>query len=178
MLCIVCHGYRSDLSPHKNGLLFTAAQTFPEGGQLLPGVGQAVFGDLPFDYFPLRVRTASDNPGDIMTVEEMRLAGPIDAELVALVGCSTASGSLSGSDSFVSLAGQWLQIGASSVIASSWTVDLTYAREWLPRFLECWLELRQPKAIAFREALRKQLQTGSAPPVSLWGVFALHGDWV
>ena len=89
----------------------------------------------------------------------------------------TGAGSLVGADAFVSLAAQWLQMGAASVIAGSWTVDWRHAETWLTSFQERWIGQRMPKAIAYRETLRMEVADGSSP-LSRWAVFSLHGDWV
>jgi CHAT domain-containing protein len=135
-LCIVCHGYYNEYDPGRSGMLLGPPKGFVSRWIMLPGIGPARFRDLPFDYFPPRVTTVVDVPGDIVTTQELGVDVRTDAELVALVGCSTAVGSLVGADRYFSLAAQWLNIGAVSVLASSWAVDVRYAEAWLPRFLD------------------------------------------
>jgi hypothetical protein len=55
----------------------------------------------------------------------------------------------------MSRAAQGLNMGAVSVLAGSWPVDVRCAVSWFPRFLERWIDRRQPKGIAVREALRE-----------------------
>jgi len=175
-LCVVCHGYDA-ATPAKSGLLLGPSGGYGHRKILLPGFGWCGFADLPFGSFPATVTTHNDEQGEIVTVEELRLLFETHAELVALIGCSTAAGSLIRGGEYVSLASQWLGIGAVSVLGGAWAVDVRVAESVVPTFFERWLEWRQPKAIALREALREEV-TKRALPISHWAVFTLLGDWV
>jgi len=103
-----------------------------------------------------------------------------DAQLVALFGCSTGNGAVASTDDYVSLAYQWLKVGAASVVANLWEADVDALAAWARHFARQWVELRQPKAIAVREGTRAYLaeQPASAGELETWGCVALLGDWL
>ena len=142
--------------------------------------------DHPFAEIPLRLepvlpsRSRGIFEPEMMTTGELRVQCASDAQLVALFGCSTGSGVVGSNDDYLSLACQWLKIGAASVIANLWEADLVTLTEWSHRFVKSWTQLRQPKAIAYREATRTLLadRPGWADQPELWGFMALFGDWL
>lgn len=115
-----------------------------------------------------------------MTITEVRTLVETRAQLVLLLGCSTATGQLRSGDSYASLAYQWLQAGAVGVLGHQWEADFPFVAEWVPVFLDNWIRRRQPKAIAVREALNQVLAGGLVPrdALHLWGAVVLLGDWL
>ncbi len=178
VLCIVCHGHYDPEFPGRSGLLLARH----------PGIGAEItipihygrpflFRDLPFRFFPTEISVRPGCSPEILTVDELMVGASTGAQLIALIGCSTATGQTSSADDFHSLAHQFLKIGAASVLASLWTLDFDFAKSWAPRFLRQWCDLRLPKALAFRESIREELDENPRP-VSEWAVPALLGDWL
>jgi CHAT domain-containing protein len=83
-------------------------------------------------------------------------------------------------DAYASVANHWLRAGAASVLGHQWEADFPFVAAWVPRFLRNWVERRQPKAIAAREALNDLLDSGAVPrdAAHVWGAFVLLGDWL
>jgi CHAT domain-containing protein len=177
VICIVCHGH-DDPRPGRSGLLL-AATPFSAREMTIPihyGEPHA-FRDLPFHDVPASVAVREDCRPEILSVDELMVGCSTDAQLVALIGCSTAAGQTTSGDEFVSLANQFLKIGAATVLGSMWALDFEFASSWVPRFLHRWRDLREPKALSMRASLREELQ-GTPWPVSEWAVPALCGDWL
>jgi hypothetical protein len=177
-VCIVSHGYCDPVLPDRSGLLLER----DEMGVVIRPIplhrGQYYdFRDLPFAPLPTAIEEPS-RPAELMTAGELGVDCLTDAELVALFGCSTGAGHVVSGDDFDSLAYQWLKIGAASALANLWQVDHDFLRRWSPHFLDGWLTRRQPKAIAWREALRAWLAGNPASDVAEWGPVALFGDWL
>jgi CHAT domain-containing protein len=174
-LCIVCHGHYDSEFPGRSGLLLAIGRSEIN----IPiHFGQSFqFRDLPFRFFPTGVTVRPDYSPEILTVDELMVGASTDAQLIALVGCSTATGQTLSADDFHSLAHQFLKIGAAGVLASLWTLDFDFAKSWVPRFLRYWCDLRLPKALAFRESIRDELNE-KAWPISEWAAPALFGDWL
>jgi len=178
VLCIVCHGHYDAEFPGRSGLLL--ARNAGIGAEMTIPIHYGepfLFRDLPFRFFPTDISVRPDCSPEILTVNELMVGASTDAQLVALIGCSTATGQTSSADDFHSLAHQFLKIGAAGVLASLWTLDFDFAKSWVPRFLRQWCDLRLPKALAFRESIREELDE-TPRPISEWAVPALLGDWL
>lgn len=175
--CIVCHGHYDQDVPERSGLLLGSNPGIGfERTVRLHGGEKYLFRDLPFHFVPPEIITRAECFAEILTIDELMVDCESRAELVALLGCSTATGRVASADDLVSFAVQWLHVGAASVLASLWTLDFDVAQRWIPRFLDNWVVKRQPKAIAWREAIREEIKLKT--PISDWAVFSLFGDWL
>ncbi len=187
VICFVCHGHVDALHIDRSGLLLTGSPKFMVLQNVsMPGNIPIHIKDFPFAEIPVWMEPVqpSNNPSsleaEMMSIGEMQVTCKSDAQLVALFGCSTGSGVVSSNDEYLSLATQWLKIGASSVIANLWEADLEVLTEWSHRFVDNWIQLHQPKAIAIREATRALLvdHPHLSEQPDLWGCIALFGDWL
>jgi len=178
-LYLISHGYYDPVLPVNSGLLLDN----PLGGTIsrpirVPG-GKVVHArDLPFRELPTEVTPRSDCHAEMMTIGELQIEGFTDTELVALLGCSTGAGHVLSGDTVESIAYQWLKLGAASVIASLWTLDIRFITRWMPVFLDQWLGCRQPKAVAWQEALAVILNQPDPLPYYDWASVQLLGDWL
>lgn len=175
----VCHGYYDPIQPLNSGLLvgnplFGIAERVIQ----LPGGQDYYFRDLPFRELPREIVPRFGVNAEMMTIAELQVEGFTQAELVALLGCSTGAGQVLSCDTMQSLGYQWLKLGAVSVLASLWRLDIGFISAWTDAFLENWLRFRQPKAIAWREALRALLAGSDPPPLYQWAAVQLMGDWL
>lgn len=177
VVCIASHGHVDSSHPDNTGLLLGRER----GGLSVRPIplhrGQYFdFRDLPFQYLPAQVRPRRD--AELMTVGELRVDGGTDAQLVALFGCSTGAGHLISADNYQSMAGRFLQIGAASTLANGWEVDIDFMRQWSALFLTNWLDRRQPKAIAWRNANAATVTDQPTISPYRWGAITLAGDWL
>lgn len=177
VICLVSHGYLDSISPEGSGLLLD--QRFI-GVRHIHAMGEQIytFRDLPFRHVPPQTLIDPAFSAEILTVSEMRVDCLTNANLVALLGCSTAAGEVRTGDDYSSLASQWLKVGASSVIASLWELDIDFLNEWMPRFLTNWVDKGQPKAIAVQGAINQTLSSRCDFQPYDWAVLGLFGDWV
>jgi len=101
----------------------------------------------------------------------------LQADLVVLSACETASGSLSKGEGIINLARGFTYAGASSVVPTLWKIsDIATANLMKDFYLE--LNSGQPKHLAMANAKRHFLE--NAPPRSahpfFWAAFVLIGD--
>ena len=186
VICLVCHGVTNAQEHDKSGLLLAGMRGAQAEFKLLLHLGQTwSFRDLPFSYVPPQLDMAPEFQADpqlpeLMTITEVRTLLETRAQLVMLLGCSTATGQLRSGDSYTSLASQWLQAGAVSVLGHQWEADFQFVAGWVPVFLDNWIRRRQPKAIAMRESLNQVLDAALVPrdALHLWGAIVLLGDWI
>jgi len=176
---MVCHGYYDPVQPLNSGLLVG----LPLSGTLirpitLPGGTVVHFRDLPFRELPREIVPRPGIHAEMMTIAELQLEGFTQAELVALLGCSTGAGHVLAADTIESMGYQWLKLGTASVLAGLWRLQIGFISDWTGIFLEHWLRFRQPKAIAVREALRAMLARAIPPPLYEWAALQLLGDWL
>ena len=177
VVCIVSHGYWDAVSPEDSGLLLNQnAVLFRQISTLDKQV--YLFRDLPFRYVPPEIQTDPNCIPELFTISEMRVDCLTHASLVTLFGCSTATGEVQTADDYTSLAAQWLKVGASSVIASLWELDIDFLNAWVPAFLTNWKKKGQPKALACQTAINEILSDQSKLRPYDWAVLALFGDWL
>ena len=74
----------------------------------------------------------------------------IDADLVVLSGCRTASGEVTG-DGVIGLSRAFFAAGAPAIVASLWDLPDVAGREILPAFYQAWKQSGD-KAAALRDA--------------------------
>ncbi|MFI7405962.1 CHAT domain-containing protein [Streptomyces sp. NPDC049541] len=185
VICLVCHGV-TDVRDHDNSGLLLTGRPFGPYTEISLHLGEPfAFRDLPFSYLPPQLELepqfqAHPLLAQLMTIAEVKMLVETRAQLVMLLGCSTATGELRSGDSYTSLAYQWLQAGAASVLGHQWEADFPFVAGWVSVFLANWIERRQPKAIAVRESLNQVLADGlvSRDALHLWGAVVLLGDWI
>jgi hypothetical protein len=177
VLCVAAHGYIDYTNYRMSGLLVArdrmglSLQNIPlHGGRYFD------FRDLPLRDLPIELQPKMD--AEILTSAELEIEETLDSELVVLLGCSTATGRVFPGDEPASLAETFLHIGASSVLASAWSIDVDFVREWSIHFFKEWLANGFPKAMAYRQTMRKMA-------IGMWkdcperlGCMILKGDWL
>jgi len=179
VIYFVTHGYYDHIHPLNSGLLVENPNAEILHRALpLPGGRYAHYRDLPFRDLPKEIAPRDDASAEMMTIGELQIEGFTHAQLVALLGCSTNAGHILSGDGVESIAYQWLRLGAASALANLWRLDIDFISAWMNAFLDGWLRLRQPKAIAWREAMRKTIAVDSPPPMYQWAGLQLMGDWV
>jgi CHAT domain-containing protein len=188
VICLVCHGYYNANTADLSGLLLAARRGVIDmrnvlvHGNTVLRVQDHPFADIPVQLDPVQPRSAPRGIFDPepMTTGELRVHCETDAQLVALFGCSTGTGAVASADDYVSLAYQWLKTGVSSVIANLWEADFPIITDWVERFATNWVRLRQPKAIAAREATRALIvdRPELIDDAALWGSLVVLGDWL
>jgi CHAT domain-containing protein len=186
VICLVCHGYADIFAPENSGLLLRSPRGFGTEVTLLLHYGVPYhFRDLPLSYIPPQIQPSEKydigpEEAELMTVGEVKIFVETQAQLVMLLGCSTAAGQILSGDVFGSLAYQWLAAGAASVLAHQWEADLKFVSQWIPLFMDNWINKRQPKAIAVRESLKQLVEQSQNPDeiLHLWGAITLLGDWL
>jgi CHAT domain-containing protein len=181
VICLVCHGHADTFEPDNSGLLLKSAAGREISIPLHYG-SYYYFRDLPLRYIPPQAQPCQKyaEGAEAMTVGEVQIFMETQAQLVMLLGCSTAAGQILSGDAFGSLAYQWLQAGAASVLAHQWEADFEFVSEWIPLFLENWIRKRQPKAIAVRESVKQLVEQSrnADEMLHLWGAVTLLGDWL
>ncbi len=186
VICLVCHGYADAVLPKNSGLLLTSHKGVGNEITEILHYGQPFhFRNLPLSDLPPQIQPSEKystgrEKAELMTLLEVKLFMETQAQLVMLLGCSTAAGQVLSGDSFGSLAYQWLQAGAASVLGHQWEADFGFVSAWTPIFLNHWIRKRQPKAIAMRESIRQAIQQYPYPEETLqiWGAVTLLGDWL
>ncbi len=99
----------------------------------------------------------------------------LDADLVTLSACDTATGKLEGEEGTIGLVQAFLFAGARAVAASLWPVDDS-STEFLMGHFYAHLAQHQDEAAALRQAKLDYLkQKGSKPPI-YWAPFVVVGD--
>ena len=114
----------------------------------------------PMDsYLALAVSGKPGSDGRLTAEEVYGLS--IDADLVVLSGCRTASGEVTG-DGVIGLSRAFFAAGAPAIVASLWDLPDVAGREILPAFYQAWKQSGD-KAAALRDAqlrLLTRLRTG------------------
>jgi CHAT domain-containing protein len=115
----------------------------------------------------------STDEGPLQVREIARLS--LDADLVTLSACDTATGKSEGEGGITGLAEAFLLAGAKSVVGALWSVDDS-ATEALMKDFYAHLANGEDRASALRHAKLDYLQQmGDRPPV-FWAGFTLVGD--
>jgi CHAT domain-containing protein len=187
-ICLVCHGYYDPARADQSGLLLAGrrgtmrTQSVRVHGDTLLRINDLPFAEVPLRLDPVQPQSAPFGLFDpeVLTTSELRVHCETDAQLVALFGCSTGTGLVTSNDDYISHAYQWLKAGAASVIANLWEADFPIITEWAERFAVNWVQRRQPKAIAARNATRGLLveQPALTGQLAVWGSLAVLGDWL
>ena len=86
-ICIACHGYYDQRLPENSGLLLEKDRGTIIRPIFLHGDTYYDFRDLPFKYVPVEIEPSLE--AELMTVSELRVDCSTDAQLIALLGCST-----------------------------------------------------------------------------------------
>ncbi|MEP7299996.1 MAG: CHAT domain-containing protein [Caldimonas sp.] len=176
-LCVMAHGF-VDAANHRLSGLLVARDTLGSTRRAIPLHGGRYFdfGDLPLRRVPRNI--GAGDAAEVFAAAELEIDAAIDSELVMLLGCSAGWGRVLQGDEPASLAETWLKIGSASVLAPMWDAPIAAVQQWTEAFLEGWIDLDLPKALAMRRAMRRMLEGpfGSAP--ERLGVMALRGDWL
>jgi CHAT domain len=176
---VVTHGHYDEVDPANCGLLIDRenAAVMLERRIMFSDGQYGLFRDMPFHYPPLFLEARSDALPELLNIEELKARSGCEAELVALLGCTTAAGSSAWIDDVGSLAEQFLRAGAASVVANIWESDIVVIREWCRHFLRQWISEGRPKALAWADANRAMASAGDASLLD-WGTVTLWGDWL
>lgn len=176
VLCFVAHGYYAPLISDHSGLLLGIDPFIAARDIHINRTSSLVFRDMPMRDLPAGFESSVE--AELLTLAELKLETYCDAELVALLGCSTGAGEVLSGGDVNSFAYQWLKIGAASVLANFWELDLEFATEYAPVFFRRWLSQRQPKAIAWQQTLKELLERSPDVDPYKWAPVALFGDWL
>jgi len=178
VIAVICHGHYDDIEPRNSGLLLDHRRDGFNSSMrpIVLGNGTvASFRDYPFRFPPPFLDPDPEALPEILTVDELKVDADCGAQLVALLGCSTAAAAAFSSDDVGSLAEQWLRLGTPSVLANSWESDVQFVERWCERFLAKWITETRPKALAWKDANREFADTS---PLFEWAGLTLWGDWV
>jgi CHAT domain-containing protein len=181
VVAIVCHGsfYEGDAS--GSGLLldhrYDGSNSMSRPIMLSDG-RSATFRDYPFRYPPPALPYADGARPELLNLDELKVDAHSHAQMVALLGCSTAAAGTWVED-LGTLAEQWLRLGAATVLANIWESDVLVVQQWCEHFLTRWIRERQPKALAWRDANRALLSsTVGSGSLFDWACSTLWGDWI
>lgn len=176
-LCVMAHGFVDEANHRMSGLLVDR-DTMGISARAIPLHGGRYFDfrDLPLRRVPRNI--GAGDAAEVFAAAELEVDATIDSELVMLLGCSAGWGRVLQGDEPASLAETWLKIGAASVLAPMWDAPIAAVQQWTEAFMEGWIDLDLPKALAMRRAMRRMLEGpfGAAP--ERLGVMALRGDWL
>lgn len=189
-ICIVCHGYQNAKNPEMSGLLLAGPSGITTYRNIrVHGTTMLRVKDLPFTEIPLHLSVNKtykkqnklyQHEAEMFAMSELKVFCETDAQLIALFGCSTGTGTVASNDDYASLAYQWLKLGAASVVANIWEADFSFISDWAKFFAANWVQHRQPKAIAAREATCALLRNRPeiVDNMILWGSVTVIGDWL
>ncbi len=132
-----------------------------------------VYRDLP--ELSTLVLTDSDGHDDYLRLTDI-FNLRLNAQLVVLSACETAVGEILKGEGMVGMSNAFLSAGASTVLASLWSVDDQYTRELMGGFYsELLLQERKP-ADALRQAQLSMLAEGDESSIPYhWAAFELFG---
>jgi len=99
----------------------------------------------------------------------------LDADLVTLSACNTATGKLEGEDGIVGLTQAFLFAGAHAVASSLWPVDDSSTEALMKQFY-IHLAEGEDEAAALRQAKIDYLDTNGEEPPIFWAPFVIVGD--
>lgn len=182
-ICIVAHGYHNPVYPDYSGIVLKKS-IGDESLSVKLEIDQwpAIWlRDRPHRYLPTELsRVSRWNEAEILTISELKITDIGAQQLVALFCCESGVGQISSGDDYQSFAHQFLKSGASSVLANMWNLNFEFAEMASSIFLDNWLTKRQPKALAWRETLRKMFVDSNelSGDIERWAVMVLYGDWL
>jgi CHAT domain-containing protein/tetratricopeptide (TPR) repeat protein len=101
----------------------------------------------------------------------------LNAELVVLSACQTALGKEVRGEALVGLTRAFMYAGASSVMASLWTVSDRSTAELMTRFYQGMLVGKLSPAAALRDAQISMWKDGRWARPYYWAAFTLQGEW-
>ncbi len=101
----------------------------------------------------------------------------LDAELVVLSGCRTASGRELRGEGVVGLTRGFLYAGAPRVVASLWEVQDKATRELMVRFYRQMIEQKSKPGAALRAAQLELLDSNPWNSPYYWAPFVVQGRW-
>lgn len=162
---------------------FDATADLAKSGQLQPyrivhfathGVIDTEFPELSGLVFSLVDETGQPLDGILRLPDIYRLR--LDSELVVLSACETALGRDIRGEGLVGLTRGFIYAGASSVVASLWTVQDRATRNLMTRFFRKHLHQGLSASTAFHEAQREMAADDRYSPYH-WAGFVFQGDW-
>jgi len=101
----------------------------------------------------------------------------IDASLVTLIACTSATPEIRSGDELYSLAMAMIFSGAASVTGSLWRAWVPAASIFFKKFISSW-KSGIPKAAAFNEAQMELLHNTQFSHPHYWSPYILVGDWI
>jgi len=114
----------------------------------------------------------SDGPLTAREIFNLRL----NTELVTLSACQSGINETTQGDELIGLVRSFLYAGASSVIASFWSVEPEATEELLVNFYNR-LREKEDKATALQEAQKSLMQKKEYADEYFWAPFSLFGKW-
>lgn len=179
LITLICHGYY-DISDPENSYLLLNNEIRPIMNRVVLEDNLYRYEELPF-IFPTNTYSNNSkfNIPYCMSFSEIKSTLRTNAELVTLIGCNTGNGMIRNGGDYCSFAYEFLKAGNSTTLSNLWELDLNVAREWLSLFLHNWIDLRQPKSIAWSRAIAELLDNSFVNHnIYKWGPIAIFGDWV
>ena len=171
VVCIIAHGHIDPDQHGGSGILIDSDRGDFAGSQIDIGGEEFSRPDLPERDVPVQ----TDRPADLLTLGEIEMGDPAQAELTILLACSAGASDVMQGDEPASLAEAMLRLGSVSVVAPMWDCDSDLARAWIRPFLSAWNRRGMPKAMAAREAF---LALNDGSDVAELGPIHLRGDWL
>jgi CHAT domain-containing protein len=171
-LCIVTHGF-VDSDDHADSGILLDLDDRVERRSTRVADDYHVLVDVPTNDLPAGLHTT--RPAQVLTLHEIGMDDPAQAELTMLLACSAGASEVLQGDEPGSLAEALLRVGSVSVIAPMWVCDYAFARAWVQAFLSAWGERGMAKAMAAREAF---LALDDGTDVAQLGPIHLRGDWL
>jgi hypothetical protein len=173
VVCIIAHGYIDTDQHGGSGILIDRDMGGFAGSQINIDGREFSRPDLPERDVPAEVDV--NRPADLLTLGEIEMGDPTQAELTILLACSAGESDVMQGDEPASLAEAMLRLGSVSVVAPMWDCDSYFAHAWIRPFLSAWNRRGMPKAMAAREAF---LALNDGSDVAELGPIHLRGDWL
>jgi CHAT domain-containing protein/tetratricopeptide (TPR) repeat protein len=116
---------------------------------------------------------ASNEDGYFYTLEALSI--PVDARLVVLSACESASGRLSRGEGVVGLSRSFVGAGAGGVVASLWKVSDESTSALMKEFYDRMMKKKTPAALALSGARRALIEDGRFAHPFHWSPFVVIG---